>query len=227
MEFSYDIMKKINFLGTSTKLNVGKILCLGKNYAEHAKEMMSDVPTVPIVFMKPSTAIIGGSDKIIIPKISKEVHHEVELVVVVGQDAKNILAKDAYNYIAGYAVGLDMTLRDVQSDAKKKGNPWTVAKGFDTSAPISEVIPKAQIKNPHDLTITCRVNGALRQKSSTGKMIFSIDKIIEYISSIFTLEEGDLIFTGTPEGVGQVIAGDIIEAELEGYIKISHQVIAA
>jgi 2-keto-4-pentenoate hydratase/2-oxohepta-3-ene-1,7-dioic acid hydratase in catechol pathway len=227
MEFFYDIMKKINFLGTSTELNVGKILCLGKNYAEHAKEMMSDVPTVPIVFMKPSTAIIGGSDKIIIPKISKEVHHEVELVVVVGQDAKNILAKDAYNYIAGYAVGLDMTLRDVQSDAKKKGNPWTVAKGFDTSAPISEVIPKAQIKNPHDLIIICKVNGALRQKSSTGKMIFSIDKIIEYISSIFTLEEGDLIFTGTPEGVGQVKAGDIIEAELEGYIKISHQVIAA
>jgi 2-keto-4-pentenoate hydratase/2-oxohepta-3-ene-1,7-dioic acid hydratase in catechol pathway len=177
--------------------------------------------------MKPSTAIISGSDKIIIPKISIEVHHEVELVVVVGKDAKNIPAKNAYNYIAGYAVGLDMTLRDVQSDAKKKGNPWTVAKGFDTSAPISEVIPKAQIKNPHDLTITCRVNGALRQKSSTGKMIFSIDKIIEYISSIFTLEEGDLIFTGTPEGVGQVKAGDIIEAELEGYIKISHQVIAA
>jgi len=227
MKFSYSIMKKINFLGTSTELNVGKILCLGKNYAEHAKEMISDVPTVPIVFMKPSTAIISGSDKIIIPKISIEVHHEVELVVVVGKDAKNIPAKNAYNYIAGYAVGLDMTLRDVQSDAKKKGNPWTVAKGFDTSAPISEVIPKAQIKNPHDLTITCRVNGALRQKSSTGKMIFSIDKIIEYISSIFTLEEGDLIFTGTPEGVGQVIAGDIIEAELEGYIKISHQVIAA
>jgi 2-keto-4-pentenoate hydratase/2-oxohepta-3-ene-1,7-dioic acid hydratase in catechol pathway len=220
-------MKKIKFLGTSTELGVGKILCLGKNYAAHAKEMLSDVPTTPIVFMKPSTAIITGSDKIIIPQISKEVHHEVELVVVVGKEAKNISAKNAYDYIAGYAIGLDMTLRDVQSDAKKKGNPWTVAKGFDTSAPISEVIPKDQIKNPHALTITCKVNGALCQKSSTGKMIFTIDKIIEYISSIFTLEEGDLIFTGTPEGVGQVVTGDLIEAEIEGYIKISHQVIAA
>ena len=174
--------------------------------------------------MKPATAIITDSEDIRIPKISHQPHHEVELVVVIGTGGKNIPASEAYNHVAGYCVGLDMTLRDVQAEAKKKGQPWTVAKGFDTSAPVSEIIPAEKISNPHDLTIRCRVNGEVRQCSSTKNMIFSIDKIIEYISSIFTLESGDLIFTGTPKGVAEVKDGDTVEAELVGYTIISHRV---
>jgi len=220
-------MNIITFYGSQEKQVVGKILCLGKNYAAHAMEMKSDIPTKPLIFIKPSSSIIHNGENIIIPQISKDVHHEVELVVVIGRGGKMIPAMSAYQYVSGYAVGLDMTLRDIQSEAKKNGSPWAVAKGFDTSAPISDVIPKSEIKNPHELTITCRVNGIVRQNSSTKHMIFQIDKIIEYLSSIFTLEQGDLIFTGTPEGVGQVKVGDVIEAELEGYIKTSYPVIEA
>ena len=224
--FYFNGMKKLRIIGSNQEIETGKILCLGRNYAEHAKEMKFDVPSLPIVFMKPSTAIICNGEAIVRPKISKELHHEVELVVAIGKTGKNIPASEAYDYICGYAVGLDMTLRDIQSEAKTGGLPWTVAKGFDTSAAVSDIISKSRIANPHDLTLRCKVNGSVRQQSSTGKMILTIDRIIEYISSLFTLESGDLIFTGTPEGVGEVKHGDTIEAELVGYATISHPVIA-
>lgn len=220
-------MKTIRIIDSQKEINVGKILCLGKNYTEHAKEMQSDVPTTPVIFLKPSSAIIQNGESIIRPKISKELHHEVELVIVIGDGGKNITANEAYNHILGYAIGLDMTLRDIQSNAKKQGHPWAIAKGFDTSAPVSDVIPANKIPSPNNITITCSVNGVLRQKSSTSKMIFCVEKIIEYVSSIFTLELGDLIFTGTPEGVGEVKPGDTIEAELVDYIKITHPVVGA
>ncbi|HZY10955.1 MAG TPA: fumarylacetoacetate hydrolase family protein [Bacteroidota bacterium] len=208
----------------SQSYRVGKILCLGRNYAEHAKEMNAEIPDHPVIFLKPSTAIIHSGDDIILPKISRQLHHEVELVVAIGKRGKNIIASEADSYILGYGVGLDMTLRDVQFEAKKKGLPWSVAKGFDTSAPVSEIIPVSKITNPSELIIRCSVNGSKRQETSVSKMIFSIDKIIEYTSSIFTLEPGDLIFTGTPEGVGEIKPGDLIEAELIGYAKISHHI---
>lgn len=186
-----------------------------------------EVPTVPVIFMKPSTAIVADGEPIRMPAISHEMHHEVELVVAIGKRCRNVAARDAYLQVMGYAVGLDMTLRDIQSDAKKKGLPWTISKGFDTSAPVSEVISADRIPNPHDLIISCTVNGRIRQKCSTGAMLFTVDKIIEYVTSLFTLEEGDLLFTGTPEGVGRVGPGDVLEADLSGLTHTRHTIEAA
>ncbi len=217
-------MKTIEFSNSAATLPIGKIFCLGRNYAEHAKEMKSDVPSTPIVFLKPSSAIIHNGEPIIRPSISKSLHHEAEVVVVIGKGGKNIPASEAGKHIAGYAIGLDMTLRDVQNDAKSKGLPWTVCKGFDTSAPISSVIPATRVADPAMLEFRCLVNGKQRQHGCASDMIFSPEEIIEYLSSLFTLEAGDLIFTGTPEGVGEVNPGDRVEAELIGFTKISHPV---
>lgn len=189
--------------------------------------MKTDVPTRPVVFLKPSTALLGDGETIVRPAISGNMHHEVELVVAIGKEGKHISSDNAYDYVLGYGIGLDMTLRDIQNEAKQQGLPWSVAKGFDTSAPISEIIPKDRIRDPHALEIRCSVNGTIRQQSSTRNMIVTIDRIISYLSSIFTLEVGDLIFTGTPEGVGEVNAGDVIVAELIGFTKITHQIQAA
>lgn len=213
-------MKQIKIKNTNDLIPVGKILCIGRNYSEHASEMKADIPQKPVIFLKPSTSLIYDGDIIYIPKISNNLHHEVELVVVISREGKNISVHDAYKYVLGYAIGLDMTLRDVQDEAKKKGLPWTIAKGFDTAAPISDVILAAQIDNPHKLELICKVNGQIRQHDSTEKMIFKIDQLIEYISSVITLERGDLIFTGTPAGVAQVVDGDTIEAEISGIVKI-------
>lgn len=217
-------MKTIHVRGLSNGIPVGTIYCLGRNYAEHAKEMHNEIPTAPIIFLKPSNAIIHDCEDIIRPSISKLLHHEVELVVALGKSGKNISEEKAHEYILGYGVGLDMTLRDLQREDMKKGLPWNVAKGFDTSAPVSEIIPSSNIKNPGSLEIRCSVNGALRQHTSADKMIFSVPNVITYLSSIFTLERGDLIFTGTPEGVEEVKEEDTIEAELVGWTKIHHQV---
>jgi 2-keto-4-pentenoate hydratase/2-oxohepta-3-ene-1,7-dioic acid hydratase in catechol pathway len=208
-------MSSILFEASGKSFSVGKILCLGRNYAAHAQEMSAAVPELPVVFLKPATAIIHEGENVIIPHISADVHHEVEMVIVIGKRAKDVRVANAYAYVEGYAVGLDMTLRDVQAEAKQKGLPWTVAKGFDTSAPVSYAVEKAKVANPHSLTLSLKVNGERRQHSSTAKMIFRIDFLVSYLSTIFTLEPGDLIFTGTPEGVGSVRSGDVLEAELE------------
>lgn len=201
-----------------TTVPVGKMLCLGKNYERHAREMGGDVPVEPVIFLKPSTALLRGGGTVRIPAISSDLHHEVELVVVIGETARNVPEADAMKYILGYAVGLDMTLRDVQSRAKGRGEPWAVAKGFDTSAPISEIVSVERIADPHNLTLSLRVNGERRQHGSTADMILKIPYLISYLSRIFTLERGDCIFTGTPEGVGQVVTGDRLEAEIEGVV---------
>ena len=208
-------MKSVEIRDTKQKVVAGKILCLGRNYPEHAKEMKAETPTTPVVFLKPSTAIVADGSKIVIPPFSRDVHHEVEMVVLIGKEGKNIAREAAFDYVAGYAVGLDMTLRDVQAEAKKKGLPWSVAKGFDTSAPVSPFIGKDGVPDPHNLAISLKVNGKLRQQSNTRNMIFRIEDIIAYLSTVFTLEIGDLVFTGTPEGVGPVVAGDVLEAEIE------------
>ena len=208
-------MSRILFAASEKSFSVGKILCLGRNYAAHAQEMHAAVPEAPVVFLKPATAIIHDGEAVVIPHISTDLHHEVEMVIVIGKRGKNVRIEDAYTYIDGYAVGLDMTLRDLQAEAKKKGLPWTVAKGFDTSAPVSYAVEKAKVANPQSLTLSLKVNGERRQHSSTANMIFRIEYIVSYLSTLFTLEPGDLIFTGTPEGVGSVHAGDVLEAELE------------
>jgi acylpyruvate hydrolase len=220
-------MKILSFTNSRGQIPLGKVFCVGQNYPEHVREMHSELPKTPVVFMKPSTAVTTGGEPVVLPRISHELHHEVELVLVLGKNGKNIPRSEAMGYIAGYAVGLDMTLRDVQREAKKQGQPWTIAKGFDTSAPLSAVVPADLVPDYRSLVISCRVNGSARQRCPVKEMIFPPDVLIEYISSLFTLEPGDLLFTGTPEGVGPVRPGDKLEAELEGFTSLSTTVISA
>ena len=196
------------------KIPIGKIVCLARTYKKHAKEMKSEVPKDPLLFLKPSTSVIFDGESIIIPSISKSIHHEVELCVVIGKTCKNISKNDAMDYVLGYCVGLDITARDIQSVAKKNGWPWGIPKGFDTFAPISSVVLKEEIDDPHNLDIWLKVNGEIQQNSNTKNMIFTIQEIIEFISNVMTLEPGDLIMTGTPEGVDEIKKGDVLEANL-------------
>ncbi len=208
-------MPEIVFAVTGQALRAGKIVCLGRNYIEHAKEMQAEVPATPVLFLKPASALMRDGGTILIPSISNDVHHEVEMVVLIGTGGTAIPAATAMRHVGGYAVGLDMTLRDVQAEAKKKGLPWTVAKGFDTSAPISAFVHPEAVPDPHNLAIRLTVNGQIRQSSTTASMIFRIEQMIAFISSVMTLEPGDLIYTGTPEGVGPVQPGDVLTAELQ------------
>jgi 2-keto-4-pentenoate hydratase/2-oxohepta-3-ene-1,7-dioic acid hydratase in catechol pathway len=209
---------------TNTRVRINTIFCLGQNYAEHAKEMGSSAPASPIIFLKPSSAVIGNGEDIVMPPGSLNVNHEVELTVLIGKTGKNIPPAEAYEYVAGYGVGLDMTCRDIQLEAKRAGHPWTIAKGFDTSAPLSPFVAAGTVPDPHALEITLSVNGTVRQHSTTANMIFRIDTIIAFLSTIFTLTEGDIIYTGTPEGVGQVRSGDIIDASIGGIGSLHHRV---
>jgi 2-keto-4-pentenoate hydratase/2-oxohepta-3-ene-1,7-dioic acid hydratase in catechol pathway len=196
------------------KLHIGKIVCLARTYHKHAEEMNTTVTEQPLLFLKPPSSIIFDGDSIKFPNMSKCLHHEVELCVVIGKKCKNVSKENAMKYVLGYCVGLDITARDIQSTAKKNGWPWGVAKGFDTFAPISRVVLKKEVKNPHDLDISLKVNNKIRQSSNTKYMIYTIQEIIEFISNIMTLEPGDLIMTGTPEGVAEIKKGDILEAKL-------------
>ncbi len=193
-----------------------RIFCIGRNYAAHAAEMQSAVPAQPMIFLKPSTALVGNGGVIQLPAQSEDVHHEVELVAVLGKGGKNIAEENALAHIAGYAVGLDMTARDIQAAAKKKGHPWAVAKGFDTFAPLGDFVPAEAIDDPQDLKISLMVNGDIRQAGETSDMIFPVAHLVAYCSTIFTLLPGDLIYTGTPEGVGPVQAGDELVANVSG-----------
>jgi acylpyruvate hydrolase len=210
---------KYTFTDGST-LKVGTIYCVGQNYAKHVKEMGSSIPESPVIFIKPPSAYIPDGGIIKPPSISKLVHHEVELVIIIGKDCGNISGKDAVKYIAGVAVGIDVTLRDLQNKAKQKGEPWAVAKGFATSAPISPVVPITQVKNMMNITLELKVNGETKQKDSTSQMIRTPESLIEYLSNIFTLKKGDCIFTGTPDGVGEIKSGDKLYAELKGLTKL-------
>jgi 2-keto-4-pentenoate hydratase/2-oxohepta-3-ene-1,7-dioic acid hydratase in catechol pathway len=217
-------MKSVTLRGSGEPILVQKIICLGQNYAEHAKEMKFDVPASPVFFLKPPSAIIHQGEQIVNPTISNDVHHEVELTVLIGKRGKNISRESALQYVSGYGVGLDMTMRDVQLEAKKRGLPWSLAKGFDTSAPLSEFIPAALVGDPMSLSIQLKINGKVKQSSSTSKLIFPVDTIIAYISQFMTLERGDVIYTGTPEGVSRVDHGDTLEAVLQdgdGYVLAS------
>jgi 2-keto-4-pentenoate hydratase/2-oxohepta-3-ene-1,7-dioic acid hydratase in catechol pathway len=208
-------MKSVTLHGSIEPIPVQKIICLGQNYAEHAKELKFDVPVSPVIFLKPASAIIHQGEQIIIPSISKDVHHEIELTVLIGKSGKNIPRESALQYVAGYGVGLDMTMRDVQFEAKKKGLPWSLAKGFDTAAPVSEFLTPDLTGDPMSLGLQLKINGKIRQASKTSKLIFSIDTIISYISQFMTFERGDIIYTGTPEGVSRVDHGDKLEAVLQ------------
>ncbi|MDX1587093.1 MAG: fumarylacetoacetate hydrolase family protein [Balneolaceae bacterium] len=207
-------MSNIPIPGLEPDLNVNSIFCIGRNYAEHAKELKNVVPDKPMVFLKPVSSLVFDGESIFIPEQSREVHHEVELVVAIGKTGKNISESQALSYIKGYGIGIDVTARDIQQQAKEKSHPWSVAKGFDTFAPLSSFISSSNISNPQDLDLKIEVNGQVRQQGNTRDMIFPVKTLISYLSTIFTLNPGDLIFTGTPEGVSPIHAGDRIKATL-------------
>ena len=191
-----------------------RVFCIGRNYAAHAAEMNSPMPSQPMVFLKPSTALVRNNGVVILPKQSREVHHEVELVAIIGKQGRYIREENALDFVSGYAVGLDMTARDIQAQAKKKGHPWSVAKGFDTFAPLGDIIAAEEIANPHSLDIRLTVNEQVRQDGTTAHMHFKLNQLIAYCSTIFTLMPGDLLYTGTPEGVGPVEEGDVMVATI-------------
>jgi len=205
---------KVKIPGFEQPVRPGKIICVAKNYRLHAEEMNEEVPEEPALFLKPPTALIPNRGVVELPPQSAEVHHEIELVVVIGKKGKWIDETEAMNYVAGYAVGLDMTARDIQRQAKAKGMPWAIAKGFDTFAPLGDIISPEEVPDPHNLPIRLTVNKEDRQLGHTSEMIFPISYLIAFASGIWTLEPGDLIYTGTPSGVGPVYHNDV----LVGYI---------
>ena len=208
-------MKTAKIPAAKQEYPLGKIVCLARNYAEHARELGNETPTAPVLFMKPASSVIGDGETVRIPGYSQECHYEVELAVLIGSQAQHVTAGNALEYVAGYGVAIDMTLRDVQNQLKAKGLPWEIAKGFDTACPLSDFVPAGAVADPHALTLTLAVNGEIRQNGTSSDMINRIPQIIAHISAIFTLEPGDVILTGTPAGVGQVCAGDIMAAEIE------------
>jgi len=207
-------MKLARIKTSNVEYIIGKIVCVGRNYAEHAKELGNEVPDKPVLFLKPASALIYSGGEIIHPVYGNELHHEVELVLLIGETVKNANKVEAEKAIIGYGVGLDMTLRDVQNELKKKGNPWALAKCFDTSAAISDFVLKIDYQLKSDEKIELKINGVVKQSDSLKSMIFNPAEIVEYISSVMTLEKGDLIFTGTPAGVSRVNRGDKLEAKL-------------
>jgi 2-keto-4-pentenoate hydratase/2-oxohepta-3-ene-1,7-dioic acid hydratase in catechol pathway len=195
-----------------------KILCVGRNYAEHIKETKAEVPTTPLLFLKPPSSVIGPNQTIFLPPQSEQVDHEAELAVVIGKRGRWIQPSDASTFIYGYTVANDVTARDLQ----RKDGQWTRSKGFDTFCPLGPWIETEF--NPVDTMITCHVNGELRQMASTRDMIFHIDQVIAYASSIMTLEVGDVILTGTPAGISPLHPGDIVVAAIEGIGELSNTV---
>lgn len=197
-----------------------KIACVGRNYAEHAAELGNEVPSEPLIFLKPPTTVIGPGDAVVYPGISERVDHEGELGVVIGRRCRNVSEADAHRCIFGYTVANDVTARDLQ----KKDGQWTRAKGFDTFAPVGPWIDTTF--DPTNRTLRCLVNGAVRQQSTTALMVYSIPRIIAHVSRFMTLEPGDLILTGTPSGIGPVQPGDVMTVEIEGLGSISNPVVA-
>lgn len=191
-----------------------KIICIGRNYAEHAKEMKADLPTEPVFFMKPDTALLKEDD-FYLPDFTKDLHHEIELVLKICKVGKHIEEQFAHKYYEEIGLGIDFTARDLQTQCKQKGLPWEKAKSFDNSAPIGKFVKKADL-DLNNINFELKLNGVSKQIGNSKDLIFSFDKVIAYVSKFVTLKVGDLIFTGTPEGVGQVNVGDKLEGFING-----------
>lgn len=191
-----------------------KIICIGRNYAEHAKEMKSEVPTEPVFFMKPDTALLKDSEPFYYPDFTSDLHHEIEVVIKINKVGKHIAEDFAHKYFDEIGLGIDFTARDLQAQCKAKGLPWEKAKAFDSSAPIGKFIPKDKLGDLSNIGFELKINGETRQLGNTKDLLFSFNKIIAYVSKFVTLKVGDLIYTGTPEGVGAVKIGD----KLNGYL---------
>ena len=207
-------------VGKTEQFPVHRIYCVGRNYEEHAKEMGFTGREPPFFFMKPADSVLvvntGKTGDMPYPSLTKNLHHEIELVVAIGKGGKNIKAADALSHIYGYAVGLDMTRRDLQNDMKKQGRPWCIGKGFDHSAPIGPITPATNAGDVANAEIYVQVNGQDRQRSNTSQLIWNIAETIEHLSAAWELQPGDLIYTGTPEGVGAVVAGDTLVGAVAG-----------
>lgn len=218
--FSPSPTVSIPVLGSPARYPVHRIYCVGRNYEEHAKEMGFTGREPPFFFLKPADAIVvveaGHTGSMPYPSQTKNLHHEIELVVAIGKGGKNIQAADALNHIYGYAVGLDMTRRDLQNDMKKQGRPWCIGKAFDHSAPIGPITPAAQAGDVMNAEIYVQVNGQDRQRSNVSKLIWNVAETIEHLSAAWELQPGDLIYTGTPEGVAAVVSGDTLVGSVAG-----------
>lgn len=203
--------------------NTRKVLCIGRNYADHATELGNAIPKQPLFFLKPpSSALLPGKGPILRP-LGTKLHYELELACIVGQRLSNLSAPPSLDAISGYLLALDLTARNVQNEAKSKGLPWTVAKGFDTFLPISEYVSTESLPDPHDAHLELIINGAVRQSDSTSLMLFQIPQILQFVSTVMTLEPGDIILTGTPKGVGEIKPGD----ELKGTLRNTQRDVVA
>jgi len=216
-------MHQVRIKGSDQVFSVGKIVCLGRNYLDHIRELNNPVPDRAVIFCKPASSIVPDGGSIRIPAYSDDCHHELELAVLIGTPGKQVTRERALEHVAGYAVALDLTLRDVQSELKAKGLPWEIAKGFDSSCPLSDFTPAAAVSNPNSIRLTLRVNGELRQDGTTAQMMRTIEEIIAEVSTYYTLEAGDIILTGTPAGVSRLQSGDQLLGEIEqvGTLQVS------
>ena len=217
-------------VGKAERFPVRRIYCVGRNYVEHAKEMGFTGREAPFFFLKPSDAVVavdaGQTGSVAYPSLTKDFHHEIELVAAIGTGGKNIKAADAMKHIYGYAVGLDMTRRDLQGEMKKQGRPWCIGKAFEQSAPIGPITPAAQAGDVANAQIWLQVNGQDRQRSTVSKLIWNMAEIIEHLSAAWDLQPGDLIMTGTPEGVAAVVAGDTLVGGVAGLESLSVRISA-
>jgi fumarylpyruvate hydrolase len=218
--FNPEAVTSVAVAGRPERFPVRRVYCVGRNYEEHAKEMGFTGREPPFFFLKPADAVVpveaGAAGTIAYPPLTKNLHHEIELVVAIGTGGKDIKAADAHKHIFGYAVGLDMTRRDLQNEMKKQGRPWCIGKAFDQSAPIGPITPVAAAGDVANAEIYVQVNGADRQRSNVAKLIWNIGETIEHLSAAWELQPGDLIYTGTPEGVAAVVAGDTLVGGVAG-----------
>lgn len=211
--------------GTSSRFPIRRVFCVGRNYSEHAREMGHDPDREPpFFFMKPADAVVPAEGNIAYPPLTEDLHHEVELVVAIGKDGVDISPEDALSHVWGYAVGVDLTRRDIQATAKKLGRPWDWAKGFDGSGPSSPLVPVSSAGHPSKGAIWLKVNGVERQRGDLSDQIWPVKDVISYISQSVTLKAGDLIFTGTPAGVAALQAGDVVSGGIDGVSQFSFTV---
>ncbi len=216
-------------VGKAERFPVHRIYCVGRNYEEHAKEMGFTGREPPFFFLKPNDSLVlvnpGETGSMPYPPLTKNLHHEIELVVAIGKGGKNIKAADAFSHIYGYAVGLDMTRRDLQGEMKKQGRPWCIGKAFDHSAPMGPITPAVQAGDVENAELYVQVNGADRQRSNVNKLIWNIAETIEHLSAAWELQAGDLIFTSTPEGVAAVVPGDTMVGAVAGLGELKVKVV--
>ncbi len=206
--------------GSSARLPVGKVVCIGRNYADHAKELNNPIPAEPLLFMKPATSIVPMAEPFALPKGLGEVHFETEMALLIGERLCKVDEATALAGINGVGLALDLTLRDIQSQLKSQGQPWEKAKGFDGACPLSVFVPVADIGDLQQLQIRLTVNGELRQDGNTSMMLNPVASLLSYISQFFTLEPGDVVLTGTPAGVGPVRPGDKLWVELDRCLRV-------